>query len=47
MFYSFYIFQAQQLERDNFTNVKSVEDYADQVNASLYFLMLECLSKSV
>ncbi|XP_059147737.1 NADH dehydrogenase (ubiquinone) complex I, assembly factor 6-like [Physella acuta] len=35
--------RTQQLERDNFTTVKSVEDYADQVNASLYFLMLECL----
>lgn len=35
--------QAAQMEHDSFTSVKNVEDYAEQVNSSLYYLLLECL----
>ncbi|CAG5116462.1 unnamed protein product [Candidula unifasciata] len=35
--------RAAQMERDSFTSVKHVEDYAEQVNSSLYYLLLECL----
>ncbi|KAH9507633.1 NADH dehydrogenase (ubiquinone) complex I, assembly factor 6 [Bulinus truncatus] len=31
------------LQSDNFNAVKDVEDYAEQVNSSLYYLLLECL----
>ncbi|BFZ13342.1 hypothetical protein BsWGS_16381 [Bradybaena similaris] len=35
--------RAAQMEHDSFTSVKNVEDYAEQVNSSLYYLLLECL----
>jgi len=40
--------RASQLTKTSYTSVQDAEDFAEQINASLYYLLLECLNvKSV